>query len=79
MSPTVARIAAYRFFFYANELGEPPHIYVQRERAVAKFWLLPVALARSKNFPSHELTRIERLVREQRETFLEAWNGFFRN
>jgi hypothetical protein len=77
VSPTVARIGPYRFFFYANELGEPPHVHVQRERAVARFWLEPVALARSRNFPSHELARIEELVSEHHETFLEAWYGFF--
>ncbi|MBD3331391.1 DUF4160 domain-containing protein [candidate division GN15 bacterium] len=79
MSPTVSRIGPYRFFFYANELGEQPYVHVQRERAVAKFWLEPVALARSRNSPSHELTRIEGLVTEHRETFLEAWNGFSGN
>ncbi len=77
MSPTVARIGPYRFFFYANELEEPPHIHVQRERSVAKFWLEPVALARSRRYEAHELTRIELIVREHRDDFLEAWNGFF--
>ena len=33
--PTVLRIGAYRFFFYANENSEPHHIHVQRERDVA--------------------------------------------
>jgi hypothetical protein len=76
--PTVARIGPYRFFFYGNEGTEPPHIHVQRERSLAKFWLDPVSLARSTNFPSHELTRIESLVLENRQSFLEAWNDFFR-
>src|SRR5688572_3522127 len=43
--PTVARIGPYRFFFYGNEGTEPPHIHVQRERRLAKFWLDPVLLA----------------------------------
>ncbi|MBI3575067.1 MAG: DUF4160 domain-containing protein [Gammaproteobacteria bacterium] len=72
--PTILRVGPYRFYFYSNEKGEPPHIHVQRERFLAKFWLNPVALAGSKRFPSHELRTIQRHVQENRELFLEAWN-----
>ncbi len=75
--PTVARIGPYRFFFYGNEGSEPPHIHAQRERHLAKFWLTPVAFARSKGFASHELRRIESIVEENQELFLKAWNEFF--
>jgi len=75
--PTVARIGPYRFFFYGNEGVEPPHIHVQRERRLAKFWLAPVTLAVSKGLAAHELTRVETLVTENREQFLEAWHEFF--
>lgn len=40
--PTVLRIGAFRFFFYSNEGGEPPHIHIQRDRMLAKFWLQPI-------------------------------------
>ncbi|MGD8631679.1 MAG: DUF4160 domain-containing protein [Gammaproteobacteria bacterium] len=72
--PTVLRIGAYCFYFYRNEKGERPHIHVQRERFLAKFWLNPVALAGSKGFASHELRSIQQHVEENREIFLEAWN-----
>lgn len=72
--PTVLRVGAYRFYFYSNEKGEPPHIHVQRERLLAKFWLIPVALAGSKRFASHELRTLQKHVEENRERFLEAWN-----
>jgi len=72
--PTVLRVGAYRFYFYSNEKGEPPHIHVQRERFLAKFWLIPVALAGSKRFASHELRTLQKHVEENRERFLEAWN-----
>jgi hypothetical protein len=45
--PTLAEIGPFRLFFYSNEGTEPPHIYVQRERKIAKFWLESVALASS--------------------------------
>jgi hypothetical protein len=72
--PTVLRVEAYRFYFYSNEKGEPPHIHVQRERFLAKFWLNPVTLAGSKRFASHELRAIQKHVEENREILLEAWN-----
>lgn len=72
--PTILKIGPYRFFFYSNEKGEPPHIHVQRERFLAKFWLNPVALAGSKRFASHELRTIQKHVEDNRKIFLEAWN-----
>ena len=56
--PTVLRVGGYRFFFYANESGEPRHIHVQRERMLAKFWLQPVVLASSSGFAAHELKKL---------------------
>jgi len=76
--PTVLRIGGYRFFFYSNENNEPCHIHVQRERRLAKFWLQPVALASSTGFPASELNRLMRLVEEHQQTFVEAWNEYFR-
>ncbi len=77
--PTVLRFGPYRFFFYSNEKGEPPHIHVQRERLLAKFWLNPVALASSKRFASHELRTIQKFVDENRRKFLEAWDEYIGN
>ena len=76
--PTIARIGPFRFFFYSNEGTEPPHVHVQRESTVAKFWLNPVALAASGGFSAAELRTAEGLVTEQGQHFLEAWNEFFR-
>lgn len=72
--PTILRIDPYRFFFYSNERGEPPHIHVQHERFLAKFWLNPVALASSRHFASHELRTIQKHVDENQQIFMEAWN-----
>jgi hypothetical protein len=75
--PVVLRIGPYRFFFYSNENGEPAHIHVQRERALAKFWLRPMALASSTGFGAAELGRLSRIVQEHATEFEEAWNEFF--
>ena len=75
--PTILRIGPYRFFFYSNENNEPVHIHVQRERALAKFWLNPVVLASSVGFPAPELTKLLKRVHENAAIFVEAWNEFF--
>ena len=75
--PTVWRSGPYRFFFFSNEGLEPPHVHVQCDRALAKVWLRPVALASSSGFAARELNQIERLVSERREQFEEAWRAFF--
>ena len=77
MSPTVLRTGPYRLFFFSNEAGEPPHIHVQRERMLAKFWLEPASLARSTGFSPAELRRLQNIVTENRGVLLEAWNEHF--
>ena len=75
--PTVLRIGPYRFFFYSLENREPPHIHVEHDEKVAKYWLEPVTLASNHGFRSHELTQLRSLVVERCTLFLEAWHGYF--
>ena len=48
--PTVLRVGPYRFFFYAGNGGEPPHVHVELDDSEAKIWLDPVRLERSAAF-----------------------------
>lgn len=73
--PTVLRAGPYRFYFYSHEPNEPPHIHVDRDDLSAKFWLEPVGLARNFGFAPRELRRIQRIVEEHVDAFLEVWNG----
>jgi len=75
--PTVLRISGFRCFFYSLEGSEPPHIHIEEDDRVAKFWLNPVNLAESHGFRAHELNRLRALVLEHRLRLLEAWNDFF--
>jgi hypothetical protein len=75
--PTVMRIGPYRFFFYASDGDEPPHIHVERGECEAKFWLTPMALAHSGGFRPRERRRVLRLVEENQKTLLEKWDEFF--
>jgi len=75
--PTVDHIGPYRFFFYAGDRDEPPHVHVEREGMKAKFWLDPVWLARNVGFTRTELSRLQRIVEENRERFLRSWDEYF--
>ncbi|MGA7498402.1 MAG: DUF4160 domain-containing protein [Isosphaeraceae bacterium] len=75
--PTVLRVGPLRFFFYAGDGAEPPHIHVERDDSEAKFWLDPVRLERSRGFRRKEINQIRGLVEEHREQLLESWNEFF--
>ena len=77
MSPTVLRSGPYRLFFFSNEAGEPPHVHVQRERMLAKFWLEPVSLAASTGFSARELRGVQTIVTENTKILLEAWHEYF--
>ena len=71
------RIDGFRFSFFSNEGDEPAHIHVTKQRGLAKFWLDPVSLARSRNFDPATITKLHRIVRENQSLFLEAWNEYF--
>jgi hypothetical protein len=75
--PTVLRIGPYRFFFWADERQEPPHIHVAAAENEAKYWLTPVELCGNEGFRSGELKEIERLILLNLDLLLEAWHGFF--
>lgn len=75
--PTVLRIGPYRFFFYAGDANEPPHIHIERDNNKAKFWLEPARLQNSGGFSRTEINRVEKLVEESQEDLLRSWNEYF--
>ena len=77
--PTVLRIGPYRFFFYAIDRQEPPHIHVERDDCAAKFWLEPIQLANNCGYSNKELRSIANLTVENRQSLLEKWHEFFRS
>lgn len=75
--PTVLRNGPYRLFFFAGDRDEPPHVHVERDDCLAKFWLEPVRLQRSGGFSSSEINRIEKLVSDHATQLLDRWNEYF--
>ena len=79
MSPTVLRSGPYRLFFFSNEGTEPPHIHIERDGSLAKFWLTPVGLAASSGFGAGELRKIQRVVEVEASRLEAAWHEYFRS
>lgn len=77
--PTIFELGPYRFFFYANDINEPPHVHIRRERYKAKFWLNPVKLQQSGGVNRNEINRIQRLIEENEKRLLREWNEYFTN
>ena len=75
--PTLLRVGPYRFFCYAGDYSEPPHVHIEHDNKEVKFWLNPVRLQKNKGFNSNEINRIQKLVEEYKEYLLEKWDDFF--
>lgn len=75
--PTVLRVGPYRFFFFAGDRKEPPHVHIERDVNRAKVWLEPVRLQESGGFSPTELNRVLGIVAQHREALLRSWYDFF--
>lgn len=75
--PTVLRVGAYRFFFYAGDRDEPMHIHVERDDKIAKFWLDPVRLQSSGGFSRLEVSKIHTIIEKNHSKLMEAWHEYF--
>jgi hypothetical protein len=75
--PTLLTVGPYRFFCYAGDRDEPPHVHVERDNHMAKFWLAPIRIQSNRGFSRIEINRIQKLVEEYQEQLLEGWHDFF--
>jgi len=75
--PTIFRKGSYRFFFYSGDKNEPIHVHVEQESNLAKFWLIPTRLAWSIGYNRKEILKIKKIIDENTELIVEAWNEYF--
>ena len=75
--PTILRVGQYRFFFFAEEGQEPPHVHIESAEKRAKFWLTPIDETWNDGFRSGEIKAIEKIIVANIDLLLEAWNDFF--
>ena len=75
--PNLLRSGPYRIYVFSHEPNEPAHVHVDRDEQTAKFWLGPVSLAYTLGFSAVELTRIQRLLKDNEIVLLEKWHARF--
>ncbi|MEM9165005.1 MAG: DUF4160 domain-containing protein [Cyanobacteria bacterium P01_F01_bin.4] len=67
----------YRFFCYAGDRDEPPHVHVERDDNEAKFWLIPIRLQNNQGFSRKEISHVQKLVEEHQTVLVKGWDDFF--
>jgi hypothetical protein len=75
--PTILKIGAFRFFFYAGDRLEPPHVHIERDQNTCKFWIDPVMFCKSHGFSRNEINLIYKMVFENKDHLLRSWNEYF--
>ncbi|OGR79457.1 MAG: hypothetical protein A3I11_03555 [Elusimicrobia bacterium RIFCSPLOWO2_02_FULL_39_32] len=75
--PTICREKGFRLFFHSNERMEPPHVHVQYQSALSKFWIQPVGLARNLGMNVSELRKASQLVTKHEGLIRRRWDEYF--
>jgi len=74
--PTIHREHGYRFYFNSNENDEPAHIHIKGKGGRMKVWLKTLTVAKVRNVPDHEQTKLLEIVEKEQGKFRQAWNNF---
>ncbi len=60
------------------KLSKPPHVHIEREDKIAKFWLDPIRLQQSGGFSRIEIGQVQKIITDHHSRLMEAWNEYFR-
>ena len=76
--PTILKINGYRFFFFSNE-HTPKHIHIQKQEKYAKINIENLQILDNYKFNSKELNEILKIVKENQQRLIKAWDEYFQN
>lgn len=71
--PTILVWNGYRFHFYSNEKGEPPHVHVTKAGNTCKIWLPEQELAYNDGFRHNDMHVVMEGIEQHREVLMAAW------
>ncbi len=75
--PTILLLGKFRFFFNSREELRM-RVYIATSDGTAKFWLEPlISLADFYNLSTKELKEIQKLVEDNKNEFITAWQRHF--
>ena len=75
--PTLLIWRGYKFRFYASDRLEPPHVHVSKDGNAAKVWLESLDVEYARGYNEREMSQLSAIVAENRDEWIERWNGFF--
>jgi len=74
----------YKIFFWSNENNEPIHVHVAKGKQSAnatKIWLPaesnPVVVHNKSRIPQKDLSRLLKVVAQNRDTIIARWYDYF--
>lgn len=73
--PTLMRAGPYRVFMSMFDCAEPPHVHVEGNDGLAKFWLRPVSLAENVGYSPREISRIRAVVERERAALIRRFES----
>jgi meiotically up-regulated gene 157 (Mug157) protein len=79
--PTVVYLRGWRLHFYSNEGTEPIHIHAEKGDKECKYWLnvdiYDIQAAYSYNMNSRDLREVRKIILQNFDEIVEAWNTHF--
>jgi len=80
--PTILLLKGWRFFFYANERGEPMHVHARKAGMECKFWLRDADFEAVEAFAHgmgpKDKREVRKIIFEHFEPIAAEWKEFQR-
>ena len=79
--PTILLVLGWRFFFYANEGNEPPHIHARKGDVECKYWLnhelYEIEEAWAYNLTLRLRREVRKIIFDHFDLIVEEWRKSF--
>ena len=84
MLPILFELYGYKIFFWSNENDEPVHVHVAKGKQSAnatKIWIPaesnPVVVHNKSRIPQKDLSRLLKVVAQNRDAIIARWYDYF--
>lgn len=74
--PTFRRLRGFRFYVYAQEGSEPPHVHIDKGSGTMKVWLADLLVASNERLKPAEIRAALQLAHQYHIFLMETWNAF---
>lgn len=67
--------AGFYVYFVEFDLNERPHVHIEKDGHTAKYWIDPIELFDPVRFKGHELGKIEKILKQNRNRLIKLWEA----